>query len=84
MITQIGYDPIGLAGSDIDARLLQGDYMATHSYGWSQFEIDAASGKLRITTYGVPHYNAGELKTATKSILSEKVKIVSQFEVTPK
>lgn len=83
LITQLGYDPIGLAGSGIDARLIQGDYLATHTYGWSEFEIDAASQTLRITTYGVPAYNATRLKADSQSVVKQHPKIVSQFEVRP-
>ena len=83
LITQLGYDPIGLANSEINARLIQGDYLATHTYGWTEFAIDETSQTLRVTTYGVPAYNAGKLKTDHQTILKQQPGIVSQFEVTP-
>src|SRR5262245_23731898 len=49
----LGYDPIGLDGSPIDATLLEGAYTATHTYGWTDFAVDATSQKLTITTWGL-------------------------------
>jgi phosphodiesterase/alkaline phosphatase D-like protein len=83
LITQLGYDPIGLSGSTLQARLIQGDYLATHTYGWTGFEIDAASQTLRITTYGVPAYTSADLKASGKALSKRQPEIVSQFEVTP-
>lgn len=52
-ITPLGYNPIGLENSTIPATLLQGSYIATHVYGWSEFDIAPQTGVLTITTYGV-------------------------------
>ena len=49
----LGYDPVGLEGSGIDARLIQGQYLGVHTYGWNEFEIAPESQQLRVITYGI-------------------------------
>lgn len=79
----LGYDPMGLEGSPINAQLLQGEYLATHTYGWSEFEIAPGTGQLTVTTYGVPPYTQAELLANPNPILTAQPEIVSQFQVTP-
>ena len=79
----VSYDPIGLEGSEIDATLLQGRYVATHTYGWTEFEIDQGSQVLTVTTYGIDYYTAAELETSPTDIINRMPAIVSQFVVTP-
>ncbi len=87
-----GYDPIGLdrnlttasgvIGSfDTKATLLQGDYASAHTYGWTQFDIDQATQKLTVTTYGIAPYSEAELKANQASVLAREPRIVSQFTV---
>ena len=58
-IAPLGYDPVGLnanlaqANGRIDATLLRGDYVAAHTFGWTQFDVDAATQDLTVTTYGI-------------------------------
>jgi hypothetical protein len=70
-IALFGYDPLGLDGSSIPAKLLAGAWTATHTYGWSEFAVDAATQKLTVTTWGLDPAHLD----ATPSV-------VSQFEVT--
>jgi hypothetical protein len=51
-LAPLGYDPIGLQGSPVNAQLLQGGYVATHVWGWTEFDIAADTGALTITTWG--------------------------------
>ncbi len=87
-INALGYDPVGLnnnlavANGLIDANLLQGDYVATHTYGWTEFNIDQATQKLTVTTYGIDPYTRQEVEGNPAAISSRQPKIVSQFEVT--
>jgi phosphodiesterase/alkaline phosphatase D-like protein len=84
-ITKLGYDPIGLeSNSKIDAKLLSGDYFVGHDSGWTDFNIDPLSGKLLVTTWGIPAYTAAELAADPTGIIARDPAIVSQFEVTPK
>lgn len=77
-IGPLGYDPLGLQGSDIPATLLQGGYTATNSYGWTEFDIDAVTQALTVTTYGVPWYPAG---TDPAIVAGLQPTILSQFVV---
>jgi phosphodiesterase/alkaline phosphatase D-like protein len=85
----LGYDPLGLdknlsqANGLINAKLLQGDYVATHVYGWTEFNIDKQTQKLTVTTYGIDPYTRAELEANPTAIIDRQPKIVSQFEVTP-
>ena len=83
-LAPLGYDLLGLAGSPIDATLLQGDYIAVHTYGWTEFEIDQRTQKLTLTTWGVPAYTQAQMQAGAASILAVKPAIVSKFTVTPR
>lgn len=89
IIAGLGYDPIGLnnnlaiAAGKIDATLLQGDYFVSHDYGWTDFNIDATTGELLVTTYGIPGYTEADLSSNPAAVLALNPTIVSQFEVTP-
>ncbi|MEB3291941.1 MAG: phytase [Synechococcales bacterium] len=85
----LGYDPVGLnnnlsqANGLINAKLLQGDYSATHTYGWTEFHVDATTQKLVVTTYGIAPYSREELLANPAAVLARQPKVVSQFEVDP-
>ncbi|NJR58442.1 MAG: phytase [Cyanobacteria bacterium CRU_2_1] len=79
----LGYDPVGLDGSDINATLLQGDYVNVHTYGWTAVDIDKDTQKLTVTTYGIPNYSEADLLANPALITRLTPTIVSQFEVTP-
>jgi hypothetical protein len=81
--TLFGYDPIGLENSPIDAELLQGEYLAVHTYGWTEFEIAPLTGELTVTTYGLEPYTEADLLADPLSIVSAEPEIVSQFQVSP-
>lgn len=89
VISGLGYDPIGLdsnlpqANGKINATLLQGDYFVGHDFGWTDFNIDAATQNLLVTTYGVPTYTDVDLATNPAGVLALNPAIVSQFQVTP-
>ncbi len=88
-LATLGYDPLGLennlaiADGQINAKVLQGDYVASHTYGWTEFDIDPISQKLTVTTYGIEAYTEAELLADPAAILNRQPQIVSQFEVTP-
>jgi phosphodiesterase/alkaline phosphatase D-like protein/predicted AlkP superfamily pyrophosphatase or phosphodiesterase len=88
-LAPLGYDPLGLdknlaqANGLINAKLLQGDYVATETYGWTEFNIDKDTQKLTVTTYGIDPYTRAELEANPTAITSRTPKVVSQFEVTP-
>ncbi|MGF1570277.1 MAG: phytase [Nodosilinea sp.] len=84
-----GYDPIGLnanrpeADGLIDATLLQGDYVSAHTYSWTEFDIDPATQKLTVTTYGIDAYSEADVLADPAAVLGLTPRIVSQFEVNP-
>lgn len=86
-IDAFGYDRVGLndnlaqANGLVDAVLLQGDYVATHSLGWTQFDIDAVTHTLTVTTYGIPLYDEAQAAADPAAIAALTPVIVSQFEV---
>jgi phosphodiesterase/alkaline phosphatase D-like protein len=89
LLEPLGFDPLGLdnnlpqADGLIDAELLQGDYFVGHTYGWTQFEIDAATQQLTVTTYGIEAYTEEELLANPEDITNREPEIVSQFVVNP-
>jgi phosphodiesterase/alkaline phosphatase D-like protein len=89
VIAGLGYDPIGLdnnlavAAGMINATLLQGDYFVGHDFGWTDFDVDATTGQLLVTTYGVPGYTDTDVTGNPAAVLALSPAIVSQFEVTP-
>ncbi|MCI0538428.1 MAG: alkaline phosphatase D family protein, partial [Verrucomicrobiales bacterium] len=76
----LGLDSTGLDSSDVLATLTTGNYVAVHTYGWTEFEIDRLSHRLTVTTYGIPPYTPGE---ATEAVVSRAPAIVSAFTVLP-
>ncbi|WP_242016657.1 calcium-binding protein [Pseudanabaena cinerea] len=86
-LAPLGYDPLGLnnnlaqANGLIKAKLLQGDYVATQTYGWTEFDIDPTTQNLTVTTYGIKPYTRAELEANPSLITSRTPAIVSQFEV---
>ncbi len=79
-----GYPRVGLTGSPVDARLLEGRYLAVNWFGWTKFEIDAESQCLTVTTYGIPWYNQEELFDDPDEVLSREPEVISRFRVEPK
>ncbi len=76
-----GYPTTGLRGSPVRARLLEGQYVAVHSYGWSEFDIDARTQRLTVTTYGFEWYDESELLGDPEEIFARTPEVVSRFDV---
>lgn len=85
----LDYDPIGLnennAGAKglIDAELLQGDYLACHTFGWAEFEISAETQDLLVTVYGLEAYSETDLLADPSAVMSRVPRVVSQFTIHP-
>jgi 3-phytase/alkaline phosphatase D len=84
LLGAFGYPRIGLWRSPIHARLLAGRYLSVNTFGWTEFEIDAATQNLLVTTYGIDWYTTEELLADPEAILARTPEIVSQFRVEPK
>ncbi|SEA80529.1 phytase [Rubrimonas cliftonensis] len=87
LLDPLGFDPMGLddnlaqADGLINARLVQGDYVSAHTFGWTQFDIDAATQALTVTTYGIEPYSEAELLADPAGVAARMPQIVSQFVV---
>jgi len=79
----LGYDPVGLDGSGFDATVLQGGYVAVHTYGWTEFEIGQSTQVLTVTTYGIAPYSKAELSANPGDVITRTPMIVGQCVVTP-
>jgi len=85
----LSYDPIGLnenaTGAEglIDSELLQGDYLACHTFGWAEFEIVPETQELLVTVYGVDAYSETDLLADPDSVINRGPRVVSQFMIRP-
>lgn len=83
LVTSQGYDPLGLTGSPVSAELLEGTYNPTHTFGWTEFEIDAVTRRLEVVTYGIDPYTQAEMEADPDAILARTPEVVSHFRVLP-
>lgn len=88
-LDQAGYDRLGLddnlAAADglIDARLLRGDYVAVHTFGWTELKVRPRTQQLIVTTYGISPTSEAEAAADPAAIAARDPVIVSQFKVNP-
>jgi 3-phytase/alkaline phosphatase D len=79
----LGYDPVGLNNSAIQVSNSIGGYVATHIYGWTEFNVDRDSKALTVTTYGIPSYTYAELHTNTAAVTGRQPTVWQRFQVQP-
>jgi hypothetical protein len=85
----LDYDPIGLNENNVDAEglidseLLQGDYLACHTFGWAEFEITPETQELLVTVYGVDAHSEADLQADSDGVINRIPRVVSQFVVHP-
>ena len=88
-VEPLGLDRFGLndnlesAEGLIDAELLQGDYLSTHTFSWTELDINETTQQLTVTTYGTSAYSEEELTANPEEIVNLTPEIVSQFTVNP-
>lgn len=86
-VTPLGYTPIGLdnqaEGNTIDAILVEGAWTATHTFGWTEFEIDAETQELTVTTYGIEPYSRAEIFADPDAILAREPEVLQIITVRP-
>lgn len=83
MLSLYGYPRFGLDGSRLDARLLDGTYVAVNTYGWTKFEVNARTQCLTVTTYGITWYAPEGMQSRPDDILRRTPQVVSRFRVSP-
>jgi len=74
---------LGLEDSSIDYELLTGSWAAGHSFGWTEFDIEAESNILTVTTYGVPSYTADDMSSNPETLLGIQPEIFNQIRINP-
>ena len=89
-LVPLDYDPMGLnanvPGADglIDATLITGDYVSTHQYTWNEYEIDATTQELTVTTWGVDAYSEDQQVADPDAALDQTPEVVTRFTVRPR
>jgi phosphodiesterase/alkaline phosphatase D-like protein len=53
LFDEFGYSAFGLEDSEVSYELLSGDWVMAHLFGWTEFEIDAVTQNMLITTWGL-------------------------------
>ncbi len=83
-------DPTGLDASVFNYTVSAGNlpypltneaFFQTFSFGWNEFEIDAITGELKVTTYGIPSYTEAQLLANPSLITAQNPAVLSQFTV---
>ncbi|MBM3275919.1 MAG: alkaline phosphatase D family protein, partial [Candidatus Sericytochromatia bacterium] len=72
-------DPIGLQDSGIPAALEAGDYVAVHTFGWTEFEVQGP--ELVVTTWGIEAYTDVDLAADPAGIAAREPQVVSRIRV---
>ncbi|GDY12940.1 hypothetical protein LBMAG53_18180 [Planctomycetota bacterium] len=79
----LGYDLMGLNGSKIPAKLVKGDYVAYHTYGWSELVIDPTSEQLTVNYHAIPWYSQADLAANTTAVMARTPTVDVTFTVYP-
>jgi 3-phytase/alkaline phosphatase D len=53
LFDEFGYSAFGLEDSEVSYELLSGDWVMAHLFGWTEFEIDAVTQNMLVTTWGL-------------------------------
>lgn len=81
----LNYPLVGLESdiNKVDFELVKGSWTATNVFGWTEFDIDAETQALRITTYGIEPYTRAEIQADPEAILARQPEVVQEFIVRP-
>lgn len=83
MLSLYGYPRIGLDSALVNAQLLDGGYVVVNTYGWTEFDIDADTQQLTVTTYGITWYSPEDMASYPEDIIQRTPQVVSSFRVDP-
>ncbi|GAB5491186.1 MAG: hypothetical protein Phog2KO_14010 [Phototrophicaceae bacterium] len=84
VITTQGLNPLGIDNPEIDCEHLFGSWLIGHSFGWTEFDIDADTQSLLVTTYGIPAYSPNEIAINPREIINQEPQIVGQMRINPR
>jgi hypothetical protein len=84
-LAQLGYNQLSLFDNPLpNMELLPGQiYTSTNTYGWTEFNIDAATHQSDVKTWGILPYSQAELDANPAEITSRAPVVVSEFVMTP-
>jgi len=84
-LAQLGYNQLSLVDNPLpNMELLPGQiYTSTNTYGWTEFNIDAATHQLDVKTWGILPYSQAELDADPAEVTSRAPAVVSEFVMTP-
>lgn len=83
VISGYGYSPTGIQDPAINAQFVVGGPVAAHHYGWTEFDVDAQSKALTITTYGVDWYSPAEAAADPAAIIARPITVRQQIVLDP-
>jgi len=73
----------GLTNSSIQVSSSTGGYVATHIYGWTEFDIDRDSKALTVTTYGIDSYTFADPQADSTDVVSREPEVWQRLRVEP-
>jgi alkaline phosphatase D len=76
-----GYSALGLQDSGLDYQLLAGDWFLGHYYGWTEFEIDAATQDLTVSTFGIAYDQVNDALGNPLALAALQPSLVGRFTV---
>jgi 3-phytase/alkaline phosphatase D len=82
-VSPFGYDLVGLTGSSVPFQQIVGGATVSNNYGWTEFEVDAITQQLTVTTWGIPWYDEATLLAAPEVIKSLQPQVLQRFTVDP-
>ncbi|HKB38556.1 MAG TPA: alkaline phosphatase D family protein, partial [Gemmataceae bacterium] len=83
-LAALGYNLLSPTADPLpNMHLVQGLYMATAVYGWTEFTIDPDTQQLDVKTWGITPYNQAELEADPGSVTGRTPQVVGEFTVTP-
>jgi len=83
-VVPLGYSALGLADSGIAFSQQVGGPTVTNNFSWTEFDVDALTQRLTVTTWGIPWYDANTLLAAPALITALQPGVLQRFTVEPK
>ncbi len=82
-LAPLGYDTLGLAGAKLPAKLVKGDYVSFHAYGWTELVVDPTTEQLTVNYHAIPWYSQADLAANTAEVMARAPTIVNTFTLLP-
>jgi len=83
VVSQYGYSPTGIDDPSIAETFSAGSPVSAHHYGWTEFEVDAVSKALTMTTWGVDWYTPAEAAADPAGIIARPITVRQRLTVSP-